>query len=208
MSTIRTMTKADAPLDVPFLATEIVRVPIDSITPHPANPNVGDVGAITESIESVGFYSTVYVQTSTGSIIAGEHRWRALKAKGSTDVPVVYLDVDDETAMRIMVADNELPRRTSHADDQALAALLTDLTHTDAGLRGLGWDGDDLDRLIGDIATADGLDELTTIEFPEPTHTHILVHCRVEQAEGIEAALEPFVGVEGIEVRRINNTTP
>lgn len=141
-------------LDVQFLAEQIVRVPIDSIVPHPANPNVGDVGAIGESIDSVGFYSTVYVQQSSGMILAGEHRWRALRAKGSQDVPVVFLDVDDETALRILLADNEIPRQHSYADDSRLAALLTDLaTQTPRGLFGTGFDGDGLDRLISGLNT-------------------------------------------------------
>lgn len=140
--------------EVPFLASEIVRVPIDSIAPHPANPNVGDVGSIGESIDQVGFYSTVYVQQSSGMILAGEHRWRALRDRGSVDVPVVFLDVDDETALRILIADNEIPRQHSYADDTRLAALLTDLaTQTPRGLLGTGFDGDGLDRLLADLNT-------------------------------------------------------
>lgn len=125
----------------------------DALQPHPANPNQGDVGAIGDSIDSVGFYSTIYAQRSTGRILAGEHRWLALKERGATAVPVIYLDVDDEDALRILIADNEIPRRTSHADDARLSALLTDLAQqTGRGLVGTGFDGDRLDALIADVS--------------------------------------------------------
>lgn len=138
---------------VTFLAEQIEHVPIDSIEPHPANPNQGDVGAISESIDAVGgFYNVVFVQRATGRIIAGEHRWRTLHERGAQTAPVVYLDVDDATALRIMVGDNEIPRRTSHADEPRLAELLVDLAQqTEQGLAGTGFDGDGLDRLLADL---------------------------------------------------------
>ena len=39
-------------------------VPIDSITPHPENPNQGDRAAIAHSIETNGFYGFVICQRS------------------------------------------------------------------------------------------------------------------------------------------------
>lgn len=138
------------------MAETVEQVPIDAIHPHPDNPNQGDVGAISESIDAVGgFYNVVFVQRATGRIIAGEHRWRTLHARGAPVAPVIYLDVDDETALRILIADNELPRRTSHADEHRLAALLTDLAQqSERGLAGTGFDGDALDRLLADLNTA------------------------------------------------------
>lgn len=137
-----------------LLAKAVEVVPVDSITPHPSNPNEGDQGAIGESIDAVGFYSTIYVQRSTNRILAGEHRWRALRERGGTEAPVVFLDVDDETALRILIADNEIPRRTSRADDSALAALLVDLQQqTERGIVGTGWDGSGLDLLLADLNT-------------------------------------------------------
>jgi ParB-like chromosome segregation protein Spo0J len=81
-------------------------VDIDSVCQHPANYNNGDLDAITASIETNGMYRPLYVQASTGQILAGNHTWAACKALGATLVPVVTLDVDDHTAKRIMLADN------------------------------------------------------------------------------------------------------
>lgn len=152
-------------VSVPFLAEKIELVPIDSIEPHPANPNQGDQGAIGESIDTVGFYNVILVQRSSGRIIAGEHRWKALAERGAPEAPVVYLDVDDETAVRIMVADNEIPRRTSHPDDSALAALLVDLQQqTERGIVGTGFDTNALDLLLADLNAPRGF--LPTDENP------------------------------------------
>lgn len=99
------------------------RVPIDSIAAHPDNPRQGDVGAIAESLAEFGQYRPVVVQRSTGLIIAGTHRWYALRQLGAREVDVVFRDVDDDEARRILVVDN----RTSDLgryDDQAFAAAL------------------------------------------------------------------------------------
>lgn len=138
---------------VRFLAEQIEHVAIESIEPHPLNPNEGDVGAITESVDAVGFYSVVFVQASSRRIVAGESRWRSLLGRGATTAPVVFLDIDDETAVRIMVGDNEIPRRTSRPDDARLAVLLVDLSQQSAhGIAGTGFDLDGLDRLVADVA--------------------------------------------------------
>lgn len=150
-------TKTDDTQELPvdLLAERVERVPIDELHPSDNNPNEGDVGAIDESVDAVGFYSVIFAQLSTKRIIAGEHRWRALKAKGSPVAPVVFLDVDDETADRIMVADNELPRETSRAIPDKLAALLTDLSTTDRGIAGTGHTDDSLDRLLRSLTPPD-----------------------------------------------------
>lgn len=86
-------------------------VPIDSIKPHPQNPNRGDVAFIRGSIQANDWYGAVIVQKKRMRIIAGEHRWRAAKAEGATDIPIILRDVDDVEAIRIMLVDNESARQ-------------------------------------------------------------------------------------------------
>jgi 16S rRNA G966 N2-methylase RsmD len=125
-------------------------VAIDEIRPSPENVNLGDVGAISQSMEANGFFGSVLVQESSAEIICGEHRWRAAKALGAQDIPVTYLDVDDDRARRIRLADNRTARLG--ADDPArLASLLQELAATPAGLAGTGWDGDALDELLAEL---------------------------------------------------------
>jgi hypothetical protein len=85
--------------------------PVDSVTPAPYNYNNGDVELVAESIEQVGMYRPIYAQLSTGHIIAGNHTWLAVQALGARECPIVFLDCDDTTARRIMVADNEIAKK-------------------------------------------------------------------------------------------------
>lgn len=121
-------------------------VAIGDLKPHPKNPRQGDVGAIHASLDAHGFYGTIVVQKSTGFILAGNHRWLAAQQAEMEKIPVVYVDVDEETALRILLADN----RTSDIggyDEAQLLALLSALEQTPAGLDGLGYDTDDLQEL-------------------------------------------------------------
>lgn len=105
--------------------------PIDSISPAPYNYNNGDVEVITQSVEMNGMYRPVYVQKATGHIIAGNHTWMACKTLGSNTIPVVLLDVDDTTAKRIMVEDNEAARKA--IPDSGLLLSLLDEIHDETG---------------------------------------------------------------------------
>ena len=67
-----------------------------------------------------------------------------------------WVDVDDATARRILLADNRTNDLATY-DDAVLAELLTALAEDD-DLLGTGWDGDDLDALLADIAS-DGDDD-------------------------------------------------
>lgn len=133
-------------------------VPIDSIQPHPRNTNQGDVGAICQSLDENDFFGTIVVQASTGYIVVGNHRWKSAKAKHMADVPVVFIDIDDERALRILLVDNRTAELASQ-DENALIDLLRELADTESGLAGTGYDGDDLDELIAAL----GVD-------PDPTN--------------------------------------
>ena len=109
---------------------------------HPDNPRQGDVGAIFPSIKHHGVYTPVIAQASTGHIIVGNHRYRAMLEAGMTEVPVIWRDVDDETARRIMVADNRASDLATN-DDAALLDILSSMDD----LEGTLYDGDDLDDL-------------------------------------------------------------
>lgn len=105
-------------------------------------------------LEVNGWYGTVIVQKSTNRIIAGNHRVAAARQLGWTHVPVQIIDVDDEAASRINLADNRTARLGTD-DSDLLAEILTTLASTDLGLDGTGYDGDDLDDLLADLAPKD-----------------------------------------------------
>ena len=147
--------------------TELVRlisqdyepaVPLDQLTPHPANPNQGDRGLVGELIEANGFAGAVLAQKSTGLLIDGEHRWLAAQDKGMATIPVLWLDVDDDARDRLLASLNEATRRGMN-DMAKLVDLLQGLAVTPRGLAGAAFDGDDLDALIRSLQPPD-LDEL------------------------------------------------
>jgi len=123
---------------------------VGKLIPHPKNPRQGDVGAIAESIAVNGFYGSLVVQKSTSHVCAGNHRLLAAVQLGYEKVPVTWIDVDDETAERILLVDNRSNELASN-DPTALAELLTELAGSQ-GLEGTGYDGDDLDELLADLA--------------------------------------------------------
>ena len=133
-----------------ILTQDVQHVDIDRVRPHPANPREGDVGAIWESIKENGFFGALVVQESSGHILAGNHRWLAAQETDMEQVPVIYVDVDDERAMRILLADNRTNDMASY-DDNQLADLLEHLASTDEELAGTGYDGDALDELLSDL---------------------------------------------------------
>jgi ParB family chromosome partitioning protein len=134
-------TMSDRPTPVHDLA--VTHVPIGSVTPHPRNARRGDVEAIVDSMEENGVFAPIVVQRSTGHIIDGNHRWLAMKQRGEDTAPVVFVDVDDEQALRILLAANRTNDVATY-DDAALVELLTSLPDLD----GTGFDTDDLADLL------------------------------------------------------------
>ncbi len=125
-------------------------VPVDAIVPHERNVNQGDLPAILGSVEHNRFYGAILAQKSTGKIIAGKHRWLAAKEKGLPAVPVIWLDVDDDAALRIMLADNRTTR-LGLDDPSALADLLQALQNDTGTLLGTAFDGESLQELLEDL---------------------------------------------------------
>ena len=125
----------------------VQQVSIDDVSPHPRNVRQGDVGAIMESLSAHGQYRPIVVQKSTGSILAGNHTWKAAKTLGWKEIAVTYVDVDDEKALRILLIDNRANDLATY-DDSQLADLLQMLASTEIGFDGTGFDGDDLDDLL------------------------------------------------------------
>ncbi len=126
---------------------EILWVTKDELQQNPANANNGDVDAIEESIAANGVYQPVIVQRSTGYILVGNHRYLAMVKRGMEHIPVIYLDVDDLEAKRIMVADNRTSR-LAYIDEAMEANLLEELHATDLGLAGTGYTFEDYSTLM------------------------------------------------------------
>lgn len=139
--------------------SEQTYAPIKDLKLFHRNPRKGNIAAIAESLEELGQYRPITVNrgTTTGrpnEILTGNHTYQAAKRLGWPTVAVAWVDVDEDTAARIVVADN----RTSDLggyDDDALTALLGELPN----LTGTGYSDDDLQDLLILQDTFDGGDE-------------------------------------------------
>lgn len=81
--------------------------PVDQLRPHPDNPNEGDPDEIAVSIAQNGFYRPVVARLD-GTLLAGHNVYQAAHLSGLPELMVSFVDVDDTTALRILVGDNEL----------------------------------------------------------------------------------------------------
>lgn len=119
-------------------------VPVDRLKPHPLNANEGARAVIAESIEANGFYGAVYAHEATGYIIAGNHRWEEAVKKGADTLPVIWLDVDEKKAAKLLAVDNR-SARLGRDDDAKLAALLESFA---GDFLGTGYEEPDLNSLL------------------------------------------------------------
>jgi site-specific DNA-methyltransferase (adenine-specific) len=132
---------------------EYALVPVGDICPHPRNPRKGAIDAIDQSIDENGFYGAVIVQRATRLILAGRHRWERAKAKGIALLPVLWADVDDPTALRIIAADNRTSDLAGY-DPQALAVLLESCRSDSGGFDGTGYDEKAFDEILASAGEA------------------------------------------------------
>jgi len=142
----------------------IRKTALTELVSHPSNPRQGDVGAIIQSIESNGWYGTLVAQISTGHVLVGNHRLQAAIHCGIDRVPVHWVDVDDDTAHRILLADNRTTDLATY-DDHALADLLAEMGKN-GNLEGTGYDGDDLDDLLAELDQS--FQQPDDTDLPEP----------------------------------------
>lgn len=149
----------------------IDQVPASELRPHPRNSNEGDVGDLIQSIKAHDLFLPIGAQCSTRFIIYGKTRWQAAsivrdyilrgdsfwtrwsqrRSETMETLPVIWYDVDDEEALRMMLVENRGRDRASY-NKPGLADVLMDLDQcTKTRLFGTGFDQSDLDRLVAGL---------------------------------------------------------
>lgn len=92
-----------------FTSTKLV-VPIDKIAPNRWNPNVQSKETFEktkQSIEKFGLVGSVYVReinhtSADYEILDGEHRWKAAKEMGYTEIPVENLGAITDDQVKVL----------------------------------------------------------------------------------------------------------
>ena len=153
-----------------------------TLTPWESNPrdNAAAIDQVARSIERFGFASPIIARAADGRIIAGHTRHAAALKLGLQDVPVRYMDLDDQAASALALADNRLGEIAAW-DEDGLAAILEGLAAEDVDLDGLGWDEDELSGLLGDADSSDEVD----LSMDEGLTYSVVVQCAddVDQSE-------------------------
>ncbi|MFK4760309.1 DNA methyltransferase [Microbacterium sp. ZW T5_45] len=130
-----------------------VRVfPVGELSLFHRNPRRGDVRAIADSLRVHGQYRPLVVNVGsvTGrpfEILAGNHTYLAAVSLGWAEVQATTVDVDDETAHRIVLADNRLADLGAYDDADLVAAL-----EAAGDLEGTGYERGDLDALLAELS--------------------------------------------------------
>lgn len=114
-------------------------VDLSTLRPDPDNANEGDVDSVIESIEVNGYINPMIARADNGMIVAGHTRYAALMELGETRGPVLFMDTDENGALRYQVGDNQTARR-ARLNPTLQLEILKRLQHTDDGLLGTGYD--------------------------------------------------------------------
>lgn len=133
------------------MTMKVVSVDLDTLKPHPKNARRGNLAAIKESLAANGQFKPIVVQTSTKFILIGNHTWKAAKDIGWSKIKVIFLDVDDTSATRIMLSDNRTSDLSTY-DTDALADILKNL---DDPALGTGYTKDDVGSILKAIEDDD-----------------------------------------------------
>lgn len=116
------------------------RLDTENLHTYWKNPRIGNVEKIAESLHRNGQYRAIVVNkgTHTGrpmEVLAGNHTLKAARTLGWETITCHLIDVDDDQAARIVLADNKTAEYGSY-DDKTLTDLLNtlnDLDGTEAG---------------------------------------------------------------------------
>jgi len=121
-------------------------VDVSDLIKHPENPRVGDINAIAASIKSNGWWGTIVAQKSTNYVLAGNHRLEAAIKLQMATVPVYWVDVDDQQAIKILLADNKTAELATY-NEELLIDLLSSVVE-ESDLLGTGYSDADIAQLL------------------------------------------------------------
>lgn len=127
---------------------ELKKLRLDEIQQHPQNVRIHtkrNLDVIKKSLSEWGQYKPILVQKSTMYILAGNGTYQAACALGWEEMDCNIIDVTDEQAKAILIADNR-SSDLSQMDEKAVLDLLQEF---DADLLDLtGYDDKELDNML------------------------------------------------------------
>jgi len=138
---------------------KIEQVSVESLIPYAKNARThsdAQVAQIAASIKEFGFNNPVLI-SNDNTIIAGHGRLMAARKLGLTHVPVIRLSHLTETQRKAyVIADNQLAMNAGWNED-LLTIELTELLNDNFALDILGFDPDEIKRLLDEVEVTEGL---------------------------------------------------
>jgi DNA modification methylase len=158
------------------MAQRIELWPVEKLIPYARNPRThsdSQVAQIAASIAEFGFNNPILVDTKAG-IIAGHGRLLAARKLQLNEVPVIILDHLTEAQKRAYIlADNQLALNAGW-DESLLAAELVALQNEDFNLDLIGFEDEELARVLAAQDTADGLTDEDAVPELQATPISVL----------------------------------
>ncbi|MDH5528253.1 MAG: site-specific DNA-methyltransferase [Nitrospirota bacterium] len=143
---------------------------VDSLVPYIRNARThtdAQVAQIAASIQEFGWTNPILVDGDNG-VIAGHGRLLAARKLGLETVPVIELShLTDAQKRAYILADNKLAENAGW-DDELLAIELGELKDADFDLGLVGFDEDELARLLGDAVETHEESNVGDDTAPEP----------------------------------------
>lgn len=133
-------------------------MPVAELRNYHRNAKKGNVEEIKKSLDITGQFRTIVVNRGTytgrkNEVLAGNHTLIAARDLGWKSIAVNFVDVDDDVARRINLADNRTADLGTY-DKDLLAAEIAQL----ASFEGSGYTQEDLDKLLAPDDEGDPVD--------------------------------------------------
>jgi hypothetical protein len=158
---------SESPCDTGPLELDYEEVQLRGLKYYHQNPRVGNLEKVAESLRSNSQFKPIVVNrgTKTGrenEILAGNHTAKAAKSLGWKKIKVAWVDVDDDHARRIVLADNGSTDDATY-DPGLLAQLLEDQKKQTGHLIGTTYSDDVLGKLLVEM-NRNPIDSIDSIE--------------------------------------------
>lgn len=162
----------------------MTQIEISKLKFYPGNARRGDIDLIADSLRKLGQYKPI-VANADGTILAGNHTVMAAQRLGWETIDVHRVDVDDDTAKRIVLVDNKANDQSTY-DVEELVNLLTELPNLDA----TGFTRDEVDDLLETLDALEDEDIPEPPKDPQPEGYNLLVECdNTEEQQRIKSRL-------------------
>jgi len=189
----------------------VLVVPIDEVAPNPNQPrrefDQAALLELTQSIERDGVIQPILVRRVAPNqyqIIAGERRWRASKAAGLVEVPVIPREASDEQVLELAIVENiqreDLNPIELAAAFQRMAAELS-LSHEQIGER-TGKDRATVTNTLRLLHLPEKIRDMVATKKITQGHARALLKLT---GENVQTLVAEQIAREGWSVRQVEN---